>query len=103
MLFVILPEEPGYFFGQLEKMPVKDLNDMFAELTMAYSTYPNPPLLYADVISHLWHYAVIHWDEDNKFYRIFSQVPSRSWKNKTIMLHTDSSFKREKPLKGRRE
>lgn len=51
-------------------MPVKDLNDMFAELTMAYSTDPNPPLLYADVISHLWHYAVIHWDEDNKFYQI---------------------------------
>ncbi len=43
---------------------------MVAELTMAYSTYPSPPLLYADVKSHLGHFGVIHWDEDKKFYRI---------------------------------
>lgn len=43
---------------------------MTAELMVAYSSDPNPPLLYADVKSHLGHFGVVHWDEDKNFYRI---------------------------------
>jgi hypothetical protein len=68
-LYVILTPEPGSFFGQLEKIPVKDLNDMTSELMLAYSN-PNPTLLYADCKSHLGHCGVVHWEDDNKFYRI---------------------------------
>uniref|UniRef100_A0A0P6EK20 Tudor domain-containing protein n=1 Tax=Daphnia magna TaxID=35525 RepID=A0A0P6EK20_9CRUS len=69
-LCVITPEEPGCFFGQFEKIPVDSLNEMVSELTAAYSTNSNAPLLYADVRSHLGHYGVVLWEEDNNFYRI---------------------------------
>jgi hypothetical protein len=69
-LNVIVAQEHGSFFGQLDKIPVKDLDDMASELMLAYSSDSNPPLLYADAKSHLGHYGVVHWDEDDKFYRI---------------------------------
>ncbi|KAI9557952.1 hypothetical protein GHT06_014704 [Daphnia sinensis] len=69
-LCVITPEEPGCFFGQFEKIPVDSLNEMVSELTTVYSSNPNSPLLYADVRSHLGHYGVVLWEEDNNFYRI---------------------------------
>ena len=43
---------------------------MTKKMMLAYSSDPNPPLLYADDESHLWHYGVVDCGKYEKFYRI---------------------------------
>ena len=70
ILWVTHAEELGCFYGQLAKLPDAYLDAMTTELKNAYSSHPNPPLLYADVKSHLGHLGVHQWDEDKTFYRV---------------------------------
>lgn len=69
-LFVTYIEKPGSFVGQLEKLSSKDLAAITNELKEVYSGEMTPPLLYADVKSHLGHFAVYQWNEDNNYYRV---------------------------------
>ncbi len=67
---MVLPEEPGCFFGQLEKYPIQKLEVITSEISKLYSDNPNPPLLYADVKSHLGHVGIHQSAQDNRFYRV---------------------------------
>lgn len=62
-LYVIYSEKSGFFFGKLEKLSVKDLDEMSAELLDVYSTIDNPPVLYQDEKSHLGQYGALEWTE----------------------------------------
>lgn len=68
-LYVTFTEKPGYFFGQFKKM-FHELDKMTNELDKVYSSVSFPPLLYADVKSHLWEYGVLKWDEFQMYYRV---------------------------------
>ena len=46
------------------------MNQIQAELLKVYGSLNDPPLLYADVNSHIGDFAVIKWSEDEQFYRV---------------------------------
>ena len=69
-MFVTSTFSSGKFFGQLEKRSLLELNSVLTELVEVYSNEPAPPLLYADVRSHLGDFAVIKWSADSNYYRV---------------------------------
>jgi hypothetical protein len=60
----------GRFFGQLERLSIDDLHQIQVELAKVYGSLNDPPLLYADVNSHVGDFAVIKWSEDGQYYRV---------------------------------
>ena len=70
MICVVFTEEPGSLFGQLEKFPMEELNDVTSEITKLYTEIEKPELLYADVEKHLGHIGIHKWAEDDNYYRV---------------------------------
>ncbi|KAK2725157.1 hypothetical protein QYM36_001568 [Artemia franciscana] len=64
---LVFPENK--FFGQLERFSNENLDNMQCELLDVYKALTNPPLLYADVKSHIGDCAVVRFPEDNAYYR----------------------------------
>jgi tudor domain-containing protein 1/4/6/7 len=75
-LFVIFSEEPGSFFGKLDKISLKEQDEMASELYNVYSSLHNPPLLYShDNTSRLGHYGVLQSHGDQNYsYHSFRRV-----------------------------
>lgn len=57
------------FFGQLERFSNEDLQNLQCELLGVYKALSNPPLLYADVKSHIGDCAVVRFSVDGAYYR----------------------------------
>ena len=49
---------------------MEDLNKIQGELVKVYGSVNDPPLLYADVNSHVGDFAVIKFSEDGQYYRV---------------------------------
>ena len=85
-LFVTFVHSVGKFFGQLERMSMKNLTQMQRELKKTYSRLPQDPLLYADGIQHVGDAAVMKWSVDNQYYRV---VIREEYTNEVVVWFLD--------------